>query len=133
LFDVGKEGQQTALALEIGVLIPTPASLPMAVMRTDCNGVIRWANAYNTYLTGYAVEEIVGQNAGILLSEDTAHALHELLRHVIAMGETWRGQSIGRNKSGELYEIEQTSTPLKVGPDGLTQTLLTLQNMTEGK
>jgi PAS domain S-box-containing protein len=122
-----------ALAPEIPVLLSTLESLPMAMMTTDCDGIVQWVNACVTNLTGYAVEEIVGQNAEIALSEDTRHALHEVLGHVLATGETWRGQSVGRNSNGMFYDIEQTITPLKVGPDGLTQTLLTPKNMTEGK
>ena len=66
-----------ALASEVHVLLSTLESLPMALMATDGNGVIRWANACLTNLTGYAVEEIVGQNAGILMAANTSNVLRE--------------------------------------------------------
>ena len=83
-----------ALAYEIEVLIPALASLPMAVMTTDCNGIIRWANTCLCDLTGYAVEEIVGQNVESLESESTTNSLHDILQHVIAAGEPARVNDI---------------------------------------
>ena len=108
-------------SLDIEILIPTLASLPMAVMTTDCNGVVRWANACLSRLTGYAIDEIVGQNAKMLEPEDTMHPLHKVLEHVAASGEPWRGDSVGRRKSGERYDIEWSITPMG---DGLFSTVI---------
>ena len=77
-------------------------------MTTDCNGVVRWANACLSNLTGCASDEIVGQNAEMLESENTTHPMHDILQHVVASGEAWRGESVGKRKNGELYDIEQT-------------------------
>ena len=97
------------------VLIPTVASLPMAVMTTDYNGVVLWANPCLSRLTGYGVEKIVGQNAGMLEADGTMHPLHDILHHVVASGEPWRGDSVGRRKNGELYDIEWSITPMGEG------------------
>ena len=93
----------------------TDTLLQMAVMTTDCNGIIRSANACLSKLTGYAIDEIVGQNAGMLEPEGTLHPLHEILRHVVASGDPLRGKSVGRRKSGELYDIEWSIVPIGEG------------------
>jgi two-component system cell cycle sensor histidine kinase/response regulator CckA len=99
-------------SLDVEIIIPTLASLPMAVMTTDCDGVVRWANACLSRLTGYAIDEIVGQNAKMLEPEDTMHPFHNVLQHVVASGEPWRGDSVARRKSGERYDIEWSITPM---------------------
>ena len=102
-----------ALAQEVEVLVPLLASLPIGVMITDCNGVVRWANDRLCALTGYGVGEIVGQNAQLLESEDAAHAVLGIARKVVASGEPWTGESVGRRKNGELHSIEQTIAPIR--------------------
>ena len=99
----------------VEVLIPTLASLPMAVMTTDCDGLVRWANGCLSKLTGYTVDEIVGHNAGMLEPKESKHPLNDILHHVVASGEPWRGDSVGRRKNGELYDIEWSITPMGEG------------------
>jgi PAS domain S-box-containing protein len=120
------EVRQEALAQEVQVLLPTLASLPMAAMITDCNGVVCWANPCLGELTGYAVGEIVGQEARLLLAEDATHAHREILQHVVASGEPWRGESAVRRKTGELCGVEQTITPLRNGSHAIRHVLWTL-------
>jgi PAS domain S-box-containing protein len=110
-------------APQVEVLIPTLAALPMAVMTTDCDGVICWANACLSALTGYAVDEIVGRNAGVLLSGDPAHSCHDVLEHVVASGEPWKGEWAVRRKDGGLCGIEQTITPIRDSAGKITHLL----------
>jgi PAS domain S-box-containing protein len=114
-----------ALAQEVEVLIPTLAALPLAVMTTECNGVVSWANAGLSDLTGYAVDEIVGQSAEILESKDATHPLHDIVHRVVACGEPWKGESVGRYKDGALYDIEQTITPIRDASGKTTHLLWT--------
>lgn len=113
------------LAPQVEALIPTLAALPTAVMTTDCEGVICWANACLSALTGYAVDEIVGRNAGVLLSGDPAHSYHDVLEHVVASGEPWKGDWAGRRKDGGLYNIEQTIAPIEDSAGKTTHLLWT--------
>jgi PAS domain S-box-containing protein len=114
------------LAPEVEVLIPTLAVLPMAVMTTDRNGVVCWANTCLSALTGYGVDEIAGQDAGMLFSGDAAHSHREVLCRVVSTGEPWRGESAGRRKNGDLYHIDQTITPIR-DATGKTTHLLWIQ------
>ena len=119
------------LAREIEVLTPALTCLPIAVMATDCNGVIRWANTCLCNLTGYAVEELVGQNVEMLESENTTHSRREILQRFIAAGEPWGGESAWRCRNGERFDIEQTITPIRDRSSTVTHALWTLQNITE--
>ena len=121
------------LAREIEVLTPALTSLPIAVMATDCSGVIRWANTCLCNLTGYAVEELVGQNVEMLEPENTTHSRREILQHVISAGEPWEGETDWKSRSGERLDIEQTITPIRGRSGAVTHALWTLQNITERK
>jgi len=67
-----------ALPREVEVLLPALASLPLAALITDSIGIVSWANAGLSDLTGYAVDEIVGQSVGILESKHATHPIHDL-------------------------------------------------------
>lgn len=121
------------LAQEVSVLIPTLTLLPIAAIITDINGVVRWANAHFTLITGYALGEIVGQHAGVLESGSPKHVLQETLKHVLATGEPWKGESLGRLKDGEVHNIERTITPIRDDSDIVTHALWTLQSIADRK
>ena len=117
------------LAQEVEVLIQTLASLPIGAMATDCDGVIRWANAALSALTGYGVDEVAGRSAEMLEPEKAAHPAREILQHVVTSGEPWKGRSVGRRRSGELYDAEQTVTPIRDAAGKTTHLLWTKQDI----
>lgn len=88
---------QMALAQEVEVLIPTLASLPMAVMITDCNGVVQFVNPPLEALAGYAADNLIGQPAGLVVS---GTSIQENIQTVAASGQPWKGESLCRQKSG---------------------------------
>lgn len=89
-------------------LSQTLSGLPMAVMLTDSDRVVRWVNAWFTKVTGYTVDDIVGRNAAILDAQLAADA--EPTR-AAEPGAQWKRRSLGLRKSGECYELE-----VAVGP-----------------
>jgi len=105
----------------------------MAMMITDGCGVVCWANTPCGPLTGYAVDELVDRNAGMLESKDSTPRLHNVLHHVFAAGEPWRGEWGGRHKGGESFEIELTITPVRDSSDAVSHALWTLGGITGRK
>src|ERR1035438_7553490 len=101
-----------ALPQEVEVLIPALASLPLAALITDSNGVVIWAIAGLSDLTGYSGDEIVGQSVGMLESKDANHPVHDRLRRV-ASGDPWEADSIWSRKNGETYAVLIEVTPIK--------------------
>ena len=66
------------------------------VFVTDIKGNIEYVNSMFEQVTGYAKEEIIGQNPRILASGETTDAEYEELWGTILAGKTWRG--IFKNK-----------------------------------
>ncbi len=85
---------------------------------TDLNGCITYANQRFCDISGYRVDELMGQNHRIVKSDEHPPALFEELWRTITQGHVWRGDVKNRKKNGGFYWVNATIVPL-IGPDGL--------------
>ncbi len=84
-----------------------------AVVITDREGTIVWANPAFTRMTGYAADEALGKNPRDLVrSEKQSPAVFKDLWDTILDGRTWQGQLTNRRKDGTTYPEYQTVTPI---------------------
>jgi PAS domain S-box len=84
-----------------------------AVVITDMEGYIRWANPAFGVLTGYSLPEALGRKPKDLLASGRQDA--DFYRHMwntILLGKIWSGLLVNHRKSGELYTEEMTITPV---------------------
>ncbi|MEI8170127.1 MAG: EAL domain-containing protein [Rhodoferax sp.] len=90
-----------------------------AMMVTDANRVILQVNRAFTHITGYAADEVVGQEPDLLKSgRHTSHfydAMWDGAKHAGA----WQGEVWDRRKNGEVYPKWMTLSALK-NEDGIT-------------
>jgi diguanylate cyclase (GGDEF)-like protein/PAS domain S-box-containing protein len=84
-----------------------------AIIFTDCEGTIIWANAAFQRLTGYPREELVGQNPRLLKSGKQPASFYEQMWKTILAGQSWHGELVNRRKDGNLYDEEMTITPVR--------------------
>ena len=82
------------------------------VVITDRDGRIEWVNPAFTSVTGYTLEEVVGQNPRILKSGKQDNAFYENLWNTILYGQTWRGEMINKRKDGRLYTEQAVISPV---------------------
>jgi PAS domain S-box-containing protein len=84
-----------------------------AVVITDREGRIKWANLAFSVLTGYSSEEAMGQNPRVLVrSGKQDDAFYREMWDTILSGKVWNGKLVNKHKSGELYNEEMTITPV---------------------
>jgi len=76
---------------------------PASIVITDTAGTIQYINPRFTELTGYTVDEMIGQNPRILKSGLTPSETYVEMWDAITNGRVWRGQLCNRRKSGELF------------------------------
>ncbi len=78
----------------------------------DAKGDIIYANAKFCELSGYSQEELLGKDHRIINSgyHDKAHI--RSIWETITQGRIWQGEFCNRNKSGQLYWVDSTITPL---------------------
>lgn len=81
------------------------------VATTDGKGIIKYANDNFCNISGYAREELIGQDHSILKSGYHNAAFIKNLWKVIGSGKIWRGEFCNRAKSGLLYWVDSTIVP----------------------
>ena len=87
----------------IRTLLQAVEQSPVSVVMTDTQGDIEYVNRAFELSTGYAAEEVIGQNPRILKSEQTPPAYFEELWKAIVSGNSWQGELQNRKKDGSLY------------------------------
>ncbi len=84
-----------------------------AIVITDRQAIIQWANPAFSALTGYPFEEAIGKNPRDLVkSGRQGKEFYQALWDTILSGQVWRGTLVNRRKDGTLYDEEMTITPV---------------------
>ena len=84
-----------------------------AVVITDREGKICWANPAFGELTGYAIGETLGRNPrDLVYSGRQAPGFYRSMWETILSGKVWSGRLENRRKNGQLYHEEMTITPV---------------------
>lgn len=102
-----------------------------AINITRDDGTIVWVNPAFTQLTGYSLEEAIGQNPRILKSGVHDQAFYENLWKTILSGKVWHGETVNRRKDGSLYVEEQTIAPVQDEHGKITHFIAIKQDVTE--
>jgi PAS domain S-box-containing protein len=83
-----------------------------AIVVTDLTPVIRYANPAVERVTGFALEDMLGQNPSIFQSGlHDQHFYDEMWSRLLG-GRTWRGVLMNRRKNGEIFEEDASITPV---------------------
>ncbi len=84
-----------------------------AIMISDNEGRIVWVNPAFCHLTGYSASEVAALSQVEFDSIDASLTEVRRKNHVLANGQAWYGEMIGKRKDGGLYSAEQTITPIR--------------------
>ena len=85
---------------------------PVSVVVTDLDGCIEYVNPRFLSLTGYSLDEIIGENPRILKTDTLSPAEYKQLWDTITSGEQWNGEFRNRKKNGELYWEKAVIAPI---------------------
>jgi PAS domain S-box-containing protein len=97
-------------------------SLGEAVVVTDADGAILYANPATTALTGYAGEELLGQSWRLLLGDEQRDESFRQAQGAIRAGQAWRSEVSGQRRDNTPYDAAVTVTPL-FDPDESAKTI----------
>ena len=106
---------------------------PASVVITDLKGTIEYVNPKFCEVTGYTIEEALGQNPRILKSGHTSPQVYRELWQTIKAGYEWRGEFQNKKKNGELYWESATISPLKSADGSTAHYLAVKEDITERK
>ncbi len=102
-----------------------------AIVITNRDGAIEWVNPACTRLTGYALEEVQGQNLRALMSGAQDEASYRQMWETITSGTVWHGELVNRHKNGSLYTEETIITPVVNENDDITHFIAIKQDVTK--
>jgi len=99
-----------------------------AVVITNKQAVIEWANEAFETLTGYAVGEALGRKPKELIRSGLQDdAFYAVMWQTILLGQPWHGELINKRKDGSLYYEELSITPV-LGRNGLIEHFVAIKN-----
>lgn len=76
---------------------------PASVVITDPRGRIEYVNPKFVSVTGYRVEEVLGEDQLMFASEVQEEGVYRDIRETVRNGREWHGELCKRKKSEELY------------------------------
>lgn len=97
---------------EVELLALVILQMEEGVLVTDADGTIVYTNPAAERLTGYATNDLVGQNPRMLNSGGLDAGHYGELWRTISGGHTWYGRLENRRADGTTYVIDSTITPL---------------------
>lgn len=107
--------------------------LSASVVITDTRGIIEYVNPFFCRLTGYSLDEAIGQNPSILKSGETSPEMYHELWQTISSGQEWRGEFHNRKKNGELYWEQASIAPVLDDAGSITHYIAVKEDITERK
>ncbi len=83
-----------------------------AILITDADAVIEYVNPAYLMLSGYSENELLGETPRIVQSGEMSVSFYKKMWEKLLSGQVWSGEFINKNKNGELYEVEQSISPI---------------------
>jgi PAS domain S-box-containing protein len=120
-------------AAQLKTLANALAQSPAAILITDVDGVITYANPAATGLTGYGSDELIGRRTSVFKSGETDASVYEHLWKTITSGETWHSILRNRTKAGLAQWESVTIAPVMNAHGVVTNFIAVKQDMTAQK
>lgn len=106
---------------------------PCSIIITAFDGSIEYVNQKFCEVTGYTVQEVVGQNPRLLKSNEMLPENYAKLWNDISHGRTWHGEFHNKKKSGELYWEIASISPVMDEEGKITHYLAVKEDITQRK
>ena len=101
-----------------------------AIVITDLQGTILYANPAFEQISGYTRAEVIGQASRLLKSGKQDDNFYRRLWETLKHGEVWTGHFINRHKNGSLYEEDAIISPVRDAAGNIANYVAVKRNMT---
>lgn len=125
---------ETAMDQEqLRLLSSALSSAGNSIFITSPAGRIQWVNKAFTTLTGYSEVDAIGSTPSLLKSGKQDAAYYKALWKTISKGKTWSSETVERHKTGMLFTVQQTITPILDDKGGITHFISILDDISAQK
>ena len=128
-----KDFENNAYGEELSKLNDVIDKNPIALLITDPEGLILYANRQFSVLTGYSDHEVLGKSPSILESGKMSPEFYKLFWDTLLSGEEWHGEFLNRKKTGELYWEKSAVSSIKNDDGQIKYFINTREDITELK
>ena len=94
-------------------LVTAVEQVAEAIVITDANAIILYANPAFEKITGYGCKEAIGENPRMLKSGKQDTEFYQRMWEMLGRGEVWKGHFINKKKDGTLYEEDAAISPVR--------------------
>ncbi len=101
--------------------------LPISIIITDNNGIIKYVNKNFCSVTGYDSAEVIGKKPQIFNSSKNNDEIYRDICKIVRQGEIWTGQLSSKTKHEELYWENATIAPVFSKENKITNYITTLE------
>lgn len=126
-----KYRQKTQAEKELRKLSRAVEQNPASIVITDLKGNIEYVNPKFIELTGYSLQEALGNNPRILKSGLTPPETYTSMWDTISKGNSWSGEYCNRKKNGELYWEYAIISPIMDETGTITNFIAIKEDITE--
>lgn len=106
---------------------------PASIVVTGVEGSIIYVNPAFCRLTGYSVEEALGQNPRILKVGDQSAEFYREMWQTLQQGEEWRGEFHNKRKDGSLFWESASISSIKDDKGEIKYFIAVKEDITERK
>ncbi|OYU57022.1 MAG: hypothetical protein CFE25_07335 [Chitinophagaceae bacterium BSSC1] len=127
------EGQRRKTETQLLKLSQAIEQSSASVVISDLEGRIEYVNPAFCNLTGYTMEEAIGQNPRILKTGRTSEFEYMQLWQSLMDKKTWHGEFCNKKKNGDLYWEYAVISPILNHNGEVTNYVAVKENITERK
>jgi PAS domain S-box-containing protein len=125
--------QQREIKNKLSILSRATEQSPASIIITDLNGNIEYVNPKFEELTGYTLEESIGNNPRMLKSGFTSDEVYRDLWNTVRSSKNWHGEFVNRKKNGEIYYESAVISPITDENEHITHFVAIKEDVTERK
>jgi diguanylate cyclase (GGDEF)-like protein/PAS domain S-box-containing protein len=122
-----------AVESRLRILVKAVEQCPVSIIVTDREGVIEYVNPKFTRVTGYTLEEVLGQTPRILKGGFLTADFYRDLWQTILAGDEWHGVFNNRTKNGEMVWELASISPIRDEEGVVTHFVSVKEDFTEIK
>ena len=102
-----------------------------AILNAD--GLYTYVNPAHAALYGFEVEELIGQSWRVLYGPEQQAAIEQHHLPFLPLDGYWRGELVGRKKTGEPFDVEVTLRQFSINERHKSDIICTCRDITESK